>query len=80
MTVSDVKALSRVLDKIGLEYTVLSDSEADIFGEINVTELVMKLSAENCVVNSIHERDESLENYYIELVGGVKNDQTAVRE
>lgn len=73
LTVSDVKALSRVLDKIGLEYTVLSDSEADIFGEINVTELVMKLSAENCVVNSIHERDESLENYYIELVGGAKN-------
>lgn len=80
LTVSDVKALSRVLDKIGLEYTVLSDSEADIFGEINVTELVMKLSAENCVVNSIHERDESLENYYIELVGGVKDDQTTVRE
>lgn len=74
LTVSDVKALSRVLDIIGLEYTVLSDNEADIFGEVSVTELVMKLSAENCVVNSIHERDESLENYYIELVGGVKND------
>ena len=37
------------------ENTVLSDSEADIFGEINVTELVMKLSAENCVVNSIQD-------------------------
>ncbi len=74
VTVSDTKILSRVLDKIGLEYSILSDYEADIFGKISVTELTMKLASENCEIKSIHEHDESLENYYINLVGGGKNE------
>ena len=73
LVVSNVKALSKVLDEIGLEYTILSDKEADIFGEIGITKLVSKLSAENCEVLSMQERDENLENYYINLVGGVNN-------
>lgn len=72
--VSDTSVLSRVLDEIGLEYTVFSNSEADIFGEISVTELTLKLSSQNCEVKSIQEHDESLENYYINLVGGKKNE------
>ncbi len=74
LSVSNTKVLSRVLDEIGLEYTILSDREADVFGEISVTELTLKLSAQNCEVKSMQERDESLENYYINLVGGVKNE------
>lgn len=74
ISVSDTKVLSRVLEEIGLEYTVLSNNEADIFGEISVTELTLKLSAQNCEVKSIQEHDESLENYYINLVGGKKNE------
>lgn len=74
MTVSDTRVLSRVLDELGMDYTILSENEADIFGEIGVTELTMKLSAQNCEVKSMQERDESLENYYINLVGGVKNE------
>lgn len=74
LIVSDTKVLSRVLDEIEIEYTILSDSEADIFGEISVTELALKLSAQNCEVKSIHEHDESLENYYINLVGGNRHE------
>lgn len=74
ISVSDTSVLSRVLEEIGLEYTVFSNSEADIFGEISVTELTLKLSAQNCEVKSIQEHDESLENYYINLVGGKKNE------
>ncbi len=73
LVVSDVKALSKVLDEIGMDYTILSDTEADVFGEISITKLVSKLSAENCEVMSMQERDENLENYYINLVGGVSN-------
>ena len=73
LVVSDVKALSKVLDEIGMDYTILSDTEADVFGKINITKLVSKLSAENCEVLSMQERDENLENYYINLVGGVSN-------
>lgn len=73
LVVSDVKVLSKVLDEIGMDYTILSDTEADVFGEISITKLVSKLSAENCEVLSMQERDENLENYYINLVGGVSN-------
>lgn len=68
VSVSNIKALSKVLDDIGLEYTIFPNNEADIFGELNVTELVLKLSAENCDVKSLYERDESLENYYINMI------------
>lgn len=70
LTVSDIKALSRVLNEKGLEYTIISDREAEIYGKISVTELTMDLAKENCQVQSMHERDESLESYYINLVGG----------
>ena len=59
-----------------MEYTILSDHKADIFGEINVTEFTLKLSKQNCEIQSMQERDESLENYYINLVGGTRNDES----
>ena len=49
---------------------MISDREADIYGEISVTDLTMALARENCEVKSMRERDESLENYYLNLVGG----------
>ena len=73
VSVSNIKTLSKVLDEMGLDYTIFPNNEADIFGELNITELVLKLSVENCDVKSIYERDESLENYYINLLGGRRN-------
>ncbi len=70
MTVSDVKALCRVLDELGMEYNIVSDTEAEVFGSITVSELVRRLSEQSCEVISVQERDESLEAYYINLVGG----------
>ena len=69
LTVSDTSILSRVLDETGMEFTIISNTEAEIFGEISVTELALKLSAQNCEIKSMGERDEGLENYYINLVG-----------
>lgn len=74
LTVSDVKILSRVLDEHKIEYAILSQKEADVFGKISVTDLTMKLAKENCEIDSMHERDESLENYYINLMGGGRDE------
>lgn len=70
LTVSDVQILSRVLDAMEMEYSIVSESEADIYGEIGVTELTIALSEANCQVKTMHEHNESLESYYINLVGG----------
>ena len=68
--VSDIRALVRGLDALGLEYTICSDKEADIYGEISVTRLVLALSKEGCEILQIRKQDESLESYYMTLLGG----------
>lgn len=68
--VSNTSVLARVLDDMEIEYKILSDTIADIFGKVGVTELTVALDKEDCKVISMQERDESLESYYISLVGG----------
>ncbi|MRM87021.1 ATP-binding cassette domain-containing protein [Faecalicatena contorta] len=68
--VTDTGVLSKVLDRMELEYEILSDSQADIFASVNVTALVLALAEMNCEVLSMNIRDESLESYYVSLVGG----------
>lgn len=68
--VTDTKALSRVLETMGMEYEIRSEREANIFAKVNVTKLVFALRAEGCDLLDITKREESLESYYINLVGG----------
>lgn len=70
VTVTDTQALCRTLDAMGVDYGIVSDTEADVYGEVHVTALAMALAKEQCEVLSMRERDESLENYYINLIGG----------
>ena len=70
LTVTDTKILARVLDRLQLEYTILSDSRADLFGEANITELTLALAEEGCNIKAMREKDESLESYYMALIGG----------
>lgn len=70
MEVTDTAVLARVLDSMGTKYKILSDTTADVFAKINVTQLAVALAKENCEVLSMQEKDESLESYYISLVGG----------
>ncbi len=70
MEVSDTKALALVLDEMKIEYKILSDIQADVFAKIKVSQLTSVLEKVNCEVITMQERDESLESYYISLVGG----------
>ncbi len=70
ISVSDAAALTRVLDKMGFDYNIVSKNEANIFDDVEITNLVLALSEENCRVLSIEERDESLESFYVRTIGG----------
>lgn len=70
--VSDIRVLTRVLDEMGIEYSVISDTTADIFSEINISQLAISLAAQKCNIITLNEREESLESYYINLMGGGK--------
>lgn len=74
VTVSDTKPLCRVMDEMDIEYSIISDTEADIYSQISVTKLAKALAEENCEIISMSERGDSLEKYYINLVGGDDNE------
>lgn len=68
--VSSAKSLARVLDDMKIDYKILNDTTADVYAKVNISHLTVALAKEHCEVISMQERDESLESYYIGLVGG----------
>lgn len=68
--VSDIHALARVLDERDIGYNIFSDTMADIYAKINVSELTLALAGQGCDIISMTEREESLENFYVNLIGG----------
>ena len=70
LKVTDVKALTKVLDEKKLEYKVISESLCDVYAEPNLTELTLDLVKVNCELLSLENKDESLESFFISLTGG----------
>ncbi len=70
MEVTKVTALARVLDGMDIDYKILSETQADVYAKVNISQLTLALAKESCEVVSIEERDESLESYFVSLVGG----------
>lgn len=73
ITVSNTAVLASVLDEMKLEYSVIDDKTADIYAKPNITQLSLALAKDGCEVLSLEEHDESLESFYISLVGGADN-------
>ena len=68
--VNDMKAATFVLDELGVEYRIISDTIVDVFAKLNISHLSLQLAKVDCEVLSLHEQEESLESYYMSLVGG----------
>lgn len=74
LTVTDTTSLAGVLDRMDFEFEILSDTQANVYGEIPISDLTLALDKENCRVLTMHELEESLESYYINLIGGFHNE------
>lgn len=74
MEVNDTGILACALDERGIDYKIYSKTRADVFAQIHVSELVSDLGRRGCEVSSITERDEDLESYYVNLIGGGRNE------
>lgn len=70
LTVSSVKPLLKYLDNEKIEYNIVSLTEIEVFDNINITAIVEKLSESNEQLIKVVEKDEDLESYYINLLGG----------
>lgn len=74
LQVTDTAVLTHILDKRGLEYEILSDTQANVYGELVVSDVALELAEQNCRMFSVQEYEESLESYYLNLVGGGKHE------
>lgn len=73
VTVTDIRAFARALDSLGLAYRVTGDETAEIYDSISVSALSEAARSESCTILSLHEQEESLESFYINLIGGERH-------
>ncbi len=71
--VSDVKECVKYLEQEKISYEVISEEQINIYDDINISEFVVSLSNRNCTIIEFKEKEETLENYYINLIGGEGN-------
>ena len=70
----DNNDLEKVLKREKYNYKLISSTQAELYGNVAITPLVLNLHKENINVVKLTESEESLENYFFNLLGGDKND------
>ncbi|MBQ5339665.1 MAG: ATP-binding cassette domain-containing protein [Oscillospiraceae bacterium] len=77
--VSDIKRFTNVMEENHWDYEILTDSEANIYEKIMIRHLSDALAAADCELMSVSEHEESLENYFINLIGGAGTEGGAAK-
>ena len=71
--VNNIKECVIYLEENKIPYKIISNEIIEIYKKINISEFVITLSKKDCIIKDVIEKDESLENYYLNLIGGVKD-------
>lgn len=74
LKVNDPKEFVKYFEENKMPYEVMDSQTINVYGKYNLSKFVSELSKKNLIADDIHEQEESLENYYINLIGGVNND------
>ncbi len=74
LKVSNPKDFVKYFEENNISYEVIDNQTINVYGKYNLSKFINELSKNNLIANEIHEQEESLENYYMNLIGGVKND------
>ena len=74
LEVSNISVLIEILKKQNIRHQITSSNRVEIFDSINISQLTLALAEQGCNVNSIHEQDENLENYFMSLIGGTHHE------
>lgn len=72
--VTDRKALAAVLEQAGQPYRILAPNVIEVYNRVNISHLTADLEKYHCDILSIQEREENLENYYVNLIGGISHE------
>lgn len=74
LEVNNVKECVKYFEERQFSYEVISEKRLNLYNKINITDLAIALSEKNCIINKFQEKEESLESYYINLMGGGNNE------
>ena len=74
LKVNNQKEFVKYFEENKISYEVIDNKIINVYGKHNLSKFVNELSKKNLIADEIHETEESLENYYMNLIGGVKND------
>lgn len=74
LKVSNQKDFVKHFEENGISYEVIDNKTINVYGKYNLSKLMAELSKKNLIADEVHEQEETLENYYINLIGGAKND------
>ncbi len=78
MKVSDINLLSKVMEEKRIDYKVVDSNTADVYAELTFSDVAKDFEKVGCKIINMQERDESLEAFYLSLLGGNENVQKSV--
>ena len=70
LIVSDPRAFSRLMEQKKIAYNIGEGGSVEMFAQLPVTDLVNDLQSAGCRVEHMTQSEESLESFFVSLVGG----------
>lgn len=74
LKISNTKEFVKYFEKNKMNYEVEDNNTINVYGKYNLSKLITELSKNNLIADDVHEQEESLENYFMNLIGGSDND------
>ncbi len=74
LKLSNQKEFVKYFEENKISYEVVDSKTINVYGKYNLSKFINELSKKNLIADEVHEQEESLENYYMNLIGGAKND------
>ena len=74
LKVSNQKEFVKYFEENKISYDVVDNKTINVYGKYNLSKFINELSKKNLIADEVHEQEESLENYYMNLIGGGNND------
>ena len=74
LKVSNTKEFVKYFEEHKIFYEVMDSKTINVYGKYNLSKFINELFMKNLIADEIHEQEETLENYYMNLIGGGKDD------
>lgn len=75
MKVSDTDILAKIMEELHYDYKIIDAQIADVYASFVFSDIASILAGKGCTIFSMEEYDETLESFYISLLGGTEYDE-----